>query len=45
MHENVLLPPACISYRAELFDTADARGYIDPSFRAKYGYADQVHEI
>jgi hypothetical protein len=32
-------------YRAELFDTADARAYIDPIFRAKYGYADEVREI
>ncbi len=30
------------AYRATLYDTADARSYVDPMFRGKYGLADEL---
>lgn len=33
------------SYRATVFDNADARSYVDPMFRRKYGLSDQVHAV
>ena len=30
------------SYLANVHDTADARAYVDPMFRAKYGVADEL---
>ncbi len=33
-----------LKYRATLFDTEQARSYVDPQFRAKYGLADWVRE-
>jgi hypothetical protein len=34
-----------VSYRANVQDTADARAYVDPMFRAKYGFADELHAM
>ena len=33
------------AYRAAFFDTAEARAYVDPQFRAKYGFADWALEL
>ena len=33
------------AYRATVWDTPDARAYVDPLFRAKYGLADQVRAL
>lgn len=32
-------------YRAILFDTPEARAYVDAMFRKKYGFADRVREF
>lgn len=34
-----------IAYRATFFDTPEARAYVDPKFRAKYGFADWIREL
>ena len=33
------------AYRATVWDAPDARAYVDPLFRAKYGLADQVRAL
>lgn len=32
-------------YQATLFDTPEARAYVDTMFREKYGFADRVREV
>jgi len=36
---------ATFRYRATLFDTPEARAYVDRLFREKYGLADRVREL
>ncbi len=33
------------SYRANLYDTAETRAYVDPMFREKYGLADHLRAL
>jgi len=33
------------SFRAHLYDTPDARAYVDAMFRAKYGLADELRAL
>ena len=33
------------SYRASLQDSARVRAYVDPMFRAKYGFADHLRDL
>jgi len=34
-----------VDYRAIVIDTADARAYVDPMFRRKYGTADELRAM
>ena len=34
-----------LNYRANVYDNANARAYVDPMFRAKYGFADELHAM
>ncbi len=34
-----------LSYRANVYDTPEARAYVDPMFRAKYGLADELRAL
>lgn len=34
-----------VSYRAYLYDNAQARAHVDPMFRAKYGLADELRAL
>ena len=33
------------NYRAIVYDTADARAYVDPMFRRKYGIVDELRAM